>query len=139
MIITHREWNQYSTFGMVWSIFPEGWDAYAETDVDDWPCDITAPKDVPDGIYMVKVSVEGWGPMKAEMMQHVKTVIGIQIKNGAFVPEPTAKACYSAELLFRRNAFPESYASHNFGDPIDHRFIEELRYDGDCFILRTGS
>ena len=108
-----------SSLPMQWSIFEKG---------GGWRLDLAAP--VNDGVYHVVHGYDfnSWG----------LPVYGVTVKDGQFVPAPTAQACYEAVCRAR---YGWTSAEIEKRSHIDHRFIESLRWDARnrVFVLRTGS
>ena len=151
---------------LVWSIFDlESYAAYEneEGPRSDLKLDLRAPEGVPDGIYTVvhhsvddapDDSPDGIYPVVHDSIRSTNTVQmmeiingyghttgeahGVQIKDGHFVPEPTAKACFEA-LALSEGMQPEK--SIDGGPYFDHVFIEEWKLDPQSgkLIVSLGS
>ncbi len=126
---------------------PMQWSIYSGTPGDltmDTPMDLSAPEGVPDGIYTV-VNHSNIGAEFAEKttIQEGFTVgigeaHGLEIQNGRFVPEPTARACFEA-LCISQGIDPSLVPQ---GVQVsDHIFIEEFDFDPESrkFIVGLGS
>ena len=126
--MTYAQWDALK-LPMQWSMYTQ----FDENAVERSILDLST--NAPDGEYAVQ---DNTGP----------PVGGITVKNGEFVPEPTALACYEASARGHTIAIraalggeaptDESIAARS---PIDHCFIEELKFDPSTktFILTAGS
>ena len=82
---------------------------------------------VPDGTYDCEYSGYRHYPQGSELVK--RKMNGIVIKNGQFVPEPTARTI--EKLIFDVKQVPPP--------KINHRYIEKMEWNGNHFILLTGS
>ena len=89
-----------------WCIYKEGQN---NDDLGEYELDLSAPDGVSDGVYYAESS--GYG----------RRGKGVTIKDGYYVPEPTAQIAYLVA-----------------GDA-DHRFLEALDWNGDHFEVQLGS
>ena len=125
---------------MRWAIYDEeSWQDYAAGDYTDIPdireearaayrnikLNLKAPKGAPDGLYNV-VNYSAWGEGEAS---------GAEIRDGYFVPEPTARACFEA-LCRSDRVYPQDVLDGVSG--VCHIFIEELNYDPKTWKLIAG-
>ena len=119
---------------------PMIWNAYKGDDLDAPGAtsdELDLSTDAPDGTHSVEA--DGW-----HHDRHLGTIVqlvrihGVEVRNGEFVPEPTARTFYAAQALAEGRS-PASVVAAEA--ETDHRFIEALRYDPDerRFRLLTGS
>ena len=76
---------------------------------------------VPDGVY--RVTSAGYNPIWES---------GITVKNGKFVPKPTADALYRLVVRWHNE-------NPTFTEAIDHRFVESLEWNSKTFVVFMGS
>ena len=110
-------------------------DTKEDLDADEIVLDLSAPPDLPDGVY----DVENKG----------HKVSGVEIKNGFFVPEPTAKAIYEVALKSDLEFYAavglevgdemENMYLANDGVHLHHCFVDMFAWQGDHFSVRMGS
>ena len=81
--------------------------------------DLDAP--VPDGVY--RVTSAGYNPIWES---------GITVKDGKFVPKPTADALYRLVVRWHNE-------NPTFTEAIDHCFVESLEWNGKGFEVFMGS
>lgn len=91
----------------------------------------------PDGQYEVETA--GWYVDEVFGTVHMLVrIVGIEVQDGQFVAEPTARACYAAAALARgwSSESIEARAAR-----VTHPYIERLEYDRrrNRFLLHTGS
>lgn len=79
---------------------------------------------VPDGVYSVKMRGE------------VRCETGITVKDGKFVPKPTAYAIY--RLVVNHYYNTPTYTP-TYTEPIDHNCVERIIWGGTCFEVFMGS
>ena len=112
----------------VWLMGDEGdlmrWAIYDEQ-VDDWTADLTAPTRLKDGVY------------EAEYISN--RLFGVEIKDGKFVPEPTMTVAYLLALQRKNQRIVEPDERFRYGEPLDHRYLERLHWNGVRFELFIGS
>lgn len=77
---------------------------------------------VSDGIYRVKMNSRHTDIWES----------GVTVKDGVFVPKPTAEAIY--RLVVRHH-----YKNPTFTEPIDHSFLEMINWNGNTFKVLLGS
>ena len=75
---------------------------------------------VPDGVYSVK------------MRDGIQSEKGITVKDGKFVPKPTAEAIY-------RLVVNHYYQNPTYTEPIDHNVVEIIDWTGDLFEVFMDS
>lgn len=117
----YREWLDLN-LPVKWSIWADGND-YDHKMVEDWELDITT--DAPDGAHEAIYT-----PLGKQCR-----VDGIIVKDGKFVPEPTAHALY--DLILQSDKDPPF--NRKPGDPLCHEYIERMIWDGKRFEVLTGS
>ena len=81
--------------------------------------DLDAP--VPDGVYRVKLK------NRASVSEN-----GVTVKDGKFVPKPTAEAIYRLVVTCY-------YPNPTYTEPIDHNVVEIIDWTGDLFEVFMGS
>ena len=121
---------------MRWAIYDnETWQDYAAGSYDtreesiaayrNIKLNLKAPEGAPDGLYNV-VNYSVWGVGEAS---------GAEIRDGYFVPEPTARACFEA-LCKSDRVHPQDVLDGV--SSVCHIFIEELEYDPKTWKLIAG-
>lgn len=120
-------WKEHAT-PMRWSIYDrESWQAYATGSYDtreesiaayrNIKLDLKAPEGVPNGIYTV---------VNHSIWDTVGEATGAEVRDGYFVPGPTARACFEA-LCNSDGVTPEDVK--NGVSEVCHVFIEDFTYD----------
>ena len=110
-------------------------DTKEDLDADEIELDLSAPPDLPDGVY----SVVNQG--------HIAH--GVEIADGQFVPMPTAQAIYEVALAGDLDFYSslglevgdemENVYLANDGVHLHHCFVDQFQWDGDHFYLHMGS
>ena len=128
-------WKEHGS-PMGWSIYDrESWRAYQAGSYDtreeriaaqdNINLDLKAPEGAPDGIYTV-VNHSIWG---------VGEATGAEVRDGHFVPGPTAKACFEA-LCRSDGVDPQDVINGVSG--VCHIFIEDFTYDPGTGKMMVG-
>ena len=117
----NSEWNKCG-FPMSWSIYADN----SANDYNEWILNLAAPRWLEDGVYDVARRNDS------------PAFEGVTIKQGAFIPAPTAEACYKASCA---GTYGMSIDEISKRPAIDHRYIEDLEYDDEkaMFFLSVGS
>lgn len=124
--ITRGEWNE-GNYGVNWSINlkittdgnrNEGSDP-EPMEFRDEPLDLSAPEGLPDGQYEAMVS---------HGIKRRGHAAGVEIRDGMFVPGPTARAILKAACRCRDAPELSALAGNHV---IDHIFVEGHRYHAD--------
>ena len=131
--MTYGDWREMSwTRWCKCRILPTKLERYAlrynktYDDFDQIKLNLKSPIEVPDGVY--ECEYKGY-PSTIEYSKQIKRKRnGIVIKNGHFVPEPTARTIEKLILEVKQ-----------VQPPCDHKFIEGMHWNGSHFKLQTGS
>ena len=101
-------------------------------DYDDLRLDLRAPDGLPDGLP------DGFYTVVAEGLHNSGESPGAEIRDGYFVPEPTAMACYRAICATDRVTPHDVMQGLS---PLNHIFIEHFHWDAESsrLIVGTGS
>ena len=155
--MTRKEWKDLD-LPIEWSIFYADDFDYSNPSEEYFlsrELNLDAPEGIEDGTYDCYYGYEQ--PKRRE---------GIVVKNGKFVPKPTAECIYQLvwrsecrmddgwndyvrrkyQRFFEQGRTIEATALSNGysipsqnGDPVAHKYVERLLWNGEYFILTTGS
>ena len=124
--MTCRQWRELD-LPMVWDLF----DREDRQDPEDAVLRLDAY--VPDGVYKV---TDGHGP----------AVDGVTVRDGSFVAEPTADACYEATARGYSTKLARAAGGRPLNDAeiahrvaIDHVYIERLRFSKTDGVFRLST
>ena len=132
--MTNAEWKESRQVPMNWSIYANPMRHDEKQSFEDWELDLSAG-DVPDGEYVL--AVPSYDPPGTMGNLNRFEGWGVTVKDGQFVPKPTARAIYEAVL--RQTLKEDESLAEQYGKPVHHCYVEEMKWDGIRFIARIGS